>query len=108
MIVEFFVFAALLAIGITMIVTGCIGLARSRKVEAEPEEPWDGEHSLLWCRYAQTFGGSPDDYHSGWVWKCSCGTTNREHYWRLPYTEAGALQEFIVHKRAHIEVLDGL
>lgn len=63
-------------------------------------EPWDGKHELVDCKYIEHFGRMPDDYCTGWVWRCSCGTHNLNGFPRhWPYSEAAALQEFEEHRK---------
>lgn len=95
----------LFVIGVALIVSGVVGLIRRPKPEPEP---WDGEHKLVWCRRIVDIGTGNGDFHAGWAWKCSCGTSNSATYWRFVASEERALKEFAAHRRAYIEVLDGL
>lgn len=61
-------------------------------------EPWDGTHRLKYVLYEEFFGSGPDDYHCGWVWKCTCGTGSRPMHFGHVYTEPQALLEFINHR----------
>lgn len=57
---------------------------------------WDGQHNLRYVLREQFFGSSPQEYMSGWVWKCSCGTGTGLPLFYAP-TEAQAAAEFKEH-----------
>ncbi|MFI2563045.1 hypothetical protein [Paenarthrobacter sp. NPDC018779] len=70
----------------------------------KPQQPaWDGQHKLKYVLFEQFFGSTPQDYVSGWIWKCSCGTGTSLPF-RYKYTEAQAAQEFVDHARLHAAV----
>ena len=66
--------------------------------------PWDGVHRLKYVLYEEYFGSSPDDYHTGWVWKCNCGNGSPAPYWRTAYTEEAAIKEFTAHRLLYVEL----
>lgn len=71
----------------------------------KPAAPsWDGNHNLKYVLWEQFFGSSPDDYRSGWVWKCSCGTGAGLPL-RFAFAEARALAEFKAHAVLYQEEL---
>lgn len=67
----------------------------------EPKAPWDGVHRLAGIKHFEYFGSMPDDFSTGWIWKCACGISNSHNYWRLPYTEEAAMTEFKKHLKVH-------
>lgn len=67
----------------------------------EPKAPWDGVHRLEHLRYFEYYGNSPDDFNTGWIWKCTCGIGNSHNYWRLPHTEELGMAEFKKHLQIH-------
>jgi hypothetical protein len=90
----------LLAIGIAMIVTGAVGLKRRPRNRIEPKPPWDGTHKLRSLKYFEWCGGM-DEFHTGWIWECTCGIGNNHLYWRLPHNEELAIGEYRKHKQNH-------
>lgn len=64
--------------------------------------PWNGKHDLKYVRHAEFFGDSPQEYTTGWPWKCSCGNGSPALHLRWPFTEAEAVAEF----RAHRDLYD--
>ena len=58
--------------------------------------PWDGKHRLKFIANREV-AEYPDDYYTGWVWKCSCGT-GTVNVVRMAYTEAEAMAEFKTHE----------
>ena len=58
--------------------------------------PWDGVHRLKYVRHREV-AEYPMDFHSGWVWKCACGTGTTSVL-RMAYTEADAMAEFKAHE----------
>jgi hypothetical protein len=73
---------------------------RRHRNKIEPKAPWDGVHRLEHLKYFEWYP-SPDDFHTGWIWKCACGIGNSHLYWRLPYTEEAAMAEFKKHLQIH-------
>lgn len=79
-----------------------------RKPKVEPI-PWDGKHELRHVRWFEDFGSSPDDYNTGWVWACTCGTGNGTRWARFwPHTEEGAVQQFVEHRNLHNQLQEML
>lgn len=67
----------------------------------KPQQPaWDGQHTLRYVLFEKFYGSTPQDFRSGWIWKCSCGTRTS-----LPFhystTEEFALREFKRHTRLY-------
>ena len=71
-----------------------------RRKPAAP--PWDGRHSLKYVLWEQFFGSRPDDYQSGWAWKCTCGTGTSLPL-RYASTEDRAYAEFKSHSEIYVE-----
>lgn len=80
---------------------GWLDKRRKRKWnKIEPKPPWDGEHKLAQLKYFE-WHASLDEFHTGWIWKCSCGIGNEHLYWRLPHTEEMGMAEFKKHLQIH-------
>lgn len=76
------------------------------KPESKP--PWDCKHKMRDLHWTEHFGSSPDDYATGWLWECTCGTGNTRMlptHW--PYTAEEAVEEFLKHKRLMTKLEDG-
>lgn len=99
-----------LTAGIVLLLTivwwlwGWLDKRRKRKWnKIEPKPPWDGIHRLLRIKYFE-WHPNMDDFHTGWIWKCSCGISNDHLYWRLPHTEELAIAEYKKHKQHYTDL----
>lgn len=78
-------------------VWGWLGKRRKKA----PKLPWNGVHQLKYILSVE-FAMYPDDYYSGWEWKCTCGTGTFD-YRHMAASEAAAMSEF----KKHLEVYKG-
>lgn len=72
-------------------------IVRDQFTRPKPQ-PWNGKHELRDCKYIE-HAAWPDDFFTGWVWQCTCGTDN----WgtippRWPGSEEEAVEEFKKHR----------
>jgi hypothetical protein len=76
---------------------------RRHRNKIEPKAPWDGRHHLERVKHYVHYGDSPQEYSTGYIWKCTCGMGNAHNFWRLPYTEHEALKQFNEHRKLHLD-----
>jgi hypothetical protein len=69
-----------------------------RKTKPVPRPEWNGKHEIAYVKHVTRYERI-DDYYVGWVWACTCGTTNEnETYEVLPQRESLAVFEWIAHR----------
>lgn len=68
-------------------------------------EPWNGKHELAYIKYVEHFGRMPDDYTTGYMYKCTCGATNYISIFGLVDREVDAAEKFWEHYYVYNEPL---